>query len=220
MGSVPALCVGAIDDHPIALAGLTQGLRWYLSTAVVDPVARTVQEFLAADTRQVRVVLLDLQLDDGSDPAENVEALTRHGWPVLMFTQDQRHGALTRCLQAGASGILAKGEDLATIATAVTTVLRGEPYLSPTWAAVMSQDRGWVEPNLTPRESEAVRLYAAGLKLSSVARRLGVSDDTTRTYLLRARGKYSDAGRPAPTKTDLYIRAVEDGLLPAPGVGG
>lgn len=74
MGSVPALCVGAIDDHPIALAGLTQGLRWYLSTAVVDPVARTVQEFLAADTRQVRVVLLDLQLDDGSDPAENVEA--------------------------------------------------------------------------------------------------------------------------------------------------
>lgn len=84
----------------------------------------------------------------------------------------------------------------------------------------MSQDRGWVEPNLTPRESEAVRLYAAGLKLSSVARRLGVSDDTTRTYLLRARGKYSDAGRPAPTKTDLYIRAVEDGLLPAPGVGG
>ena len=29
--------------------------------------------------------------------------------------------------------------------------------------------------------------------------------------------KYADAGRPANTKTDLYIRAVEDGILPTPG---
>lgn len=55
------------------------------------------------------------------------------------------------------------------------------------------------------------------MKLTSVARRLGVTEDTVRTYLLRARNKYSLAGRPANTKTDLYIRAVEDGILPAPG---
>lgn len=55
------------------------------------------------------------------------------------------------------------------------------------------------------------------MKLTSVARRLGVSEDTARTYLLRARTKYAHTGRPANTKTDLYIRAVEDGLLPTPG---
>lgn len=55
------------------------------------------------------------------------------------------------------------------------------------------------------------------MKLSSVARRLGVSEDTARTYLLRARHKYAAAGRAANTKTDLYIRAVEDGILPSPG---
>lgn len=209
--------IGAIDDHPIILTGLAQGLRWHLTEAVFGPVETNVSDFIDKAGADLDLVLLDLELRDGSDPADNVRVVTARGWPVLMFTQDQRHHALSRCLRAGASGILSKGEDLATITDAIRTVLRGEPYLSPDWASVLASDTGWLAPNLTPREVEAVRLYAAGMKLSSVARRLHVSEDTTRTYLLRARAKYSNAGRPAPTKTDLYIRAVEDGLLPPPG---
>lgn len=209
--------IGAVDDHPIILTGLAQGLRWHIPEAVVGPVEVTVADLLGSGVEHLDLVLLDVELHDGSDPAANVEAVHGRGWPVLMFTQDQRHHALARCLHAGAAGILTKGEDLTTIAEAVRTVLAGEPYLSADWAAVLAQDRPWITPNLTPRESEAVRLYAAGMKLSSVARRLHVSEDTARTYLLRARTKYTDAGRPAPTKTDLYIRAVEDGLLPSPG---
>lgn len=215
-----AIRIGAVDDHPVILAGLAQGLRWHLPGAVVGPVERSVTDFLAAAPTALDLVLLDVELHDGTDPAANVAAVRARGWPVLLFTQDQRHHALGRCLRAGAAGILSKGEDLVTIAQAVSTVLRGEPYLSPDWAAVIAEDGRWLGPNLTPRESEAVQLYAAGMKLTSVARRLNVSEDTTRTYLLRARNKYTQAGRPAPTKTDLYIRAVEDGLLPPPGLPG
>ncbi|MFJ7624450.1 DNA-binding response regulator, partial [Rhodococcus erythropolis] len=39
---------------------------------------------------------------------------------------------------------------------------------------------------------------------------------TVNDYLQRIRQKYAAAGRPAPTKTDLYKRAVEDGVLPIP----
>lgn len=69
---------------------------------------------------------------------------------------------------------------------------------------------------MAPREAEAVRLYAAGLPLKSVARRMALSQETVKEYLLRARRKYAAAGRPAQTKTDLYRRAVEDGYLDAP----
>lgn len=218
MDVIPApVRIGAVDDHPVILTGIAQGVRWHIPEAVVAPVERTVVAFLAAATTPVDLVLLDVELHDGTDPAENVASIRARGWPVLMFTQDQRHHALARCLRAGASGILSKGEDLLTMAEAVRAVLCGEPFLSSDWAAVLATDGTWIGPNLTPRESEAVRLYASGMKLASVARRLNVSEDTARTYLLRARNKYSEVGRPAPTKTDLFIRAVEDGLLPTPG---
>jgi len=209
--------IGAVDDHPVILAGLTQGLRWHIPESTVRPIERTVADFVSRAEGRIDVVLLDVELHDGTDAAANVEALRGRGWPVLMFTQDQRHHALARCLHAGAAGILSKGEDLATIAEAVRTVIRGEPFLSADWAALLADDGHMLAPHLTPREMESVRLYAAGMKLTSVARRLNVSEDTARTYPLRARAKYSEAGRPAPTKTDLHIRAGEDGILPAPG---
>ena len=209
--------IGAVDDHPVILAGIGEALRWHLPDSTVAPVAKTVDAFIAARPN-VDVVLLDIELHDGSDAAANVIRLKGRGWPVLLFTQEQRHHLVSRAFRAGADGLLSKGEDLHVIALAVATVAAGEPYLSSDWAAAMANDEAWSAPNLAPREMEAVRLYAAGMKLTSVARRLGVSEDTTRTYLLRARAKYTDAGRPALTKTDLYIRAVEDGILPLPQV--
>ena len=210
------LRIGAVDDHPVILAGVSEGLRWHLPGATVAPVTRTVRDLLQANP-VVDLILLDIELHDGTDPAENVRKLTAKGWPVLLFTQDPRLHLVSRTFRAGASGILSKGEDLATIAHAVGLVASGMPYLSSEWAVAVAQDEVWTAPNLAPREVEAVRLYAAGMKLTSVARRLAVSEDTARTYLLRARNKYANAGRPAQTKTDLYIRAVEDGILPTPG---
>lgn len=210
------LRIGAVDDHPVILAGVSEGLRWHLPGCAVQPVARSVDAFIQA-LPLVDLVLLDIELNDGTDPADNVRRLTGKGWPVLLFTQDPRLHLVARTFRAGASGILAKSEDLATVAHAIGLVASGEPYLSSAWAAAVAQDEVWATPNLTPREIEAIRLYAAGLKLTSVARRLGVSEDTARTYLLRARSKYAAAGRPANNKTDLFIRAVEDGILPTPG---
>lgn len=212
-----AVRIGAVDDHPVILAGLSLALQQHLPGCTVEPVAQTVDAYLG-QASGVDVILLDLELHDRSDPADNVTRLLAIA-PVLLFTQDHRSGLVSRAFQAGASGILSKSEELSTVARAVRTVLTGEPFLSPNWAAILAQDEAWASPNLAPREMEAVRLYAAGMKLASVARRLGVSEDTARTHLLRARHKYAVAGRPAATKTDLYVRAVEDGLLPLPGSG-
>lgn len=209
------LRIGAIDDHPVILAGLGEALRWHLPESSVSPIARTVDEFLGTGI-EVDLVLLDVELHDSSDAADNVGRLKSREWPVVLFTQEQREHLVARAFRAGADGLLSKGEDLAVIARAVATVASGQPYLSPDWAAALASDEEWITPSLAPREIEALRFYAAGMKLVSVARQLGVSEDTAKTYLLRARAKYAEAGRPTYTKTDLYIRAVEDGILPQP----
>lgn len=59
--------------------------------------------------------------------------------------------------------------------------------------------------------------YSAGSELLGVAaRRLGMSPESFKTHLRRIRDKYREVGRPAPTRRDLYERAVQDGLVPPP----
>jgi DNA-binding CsgD family transcriptional regulator len=76
---------------------------------------------------------------------------------------------------------------------------------------------GFRRPNLSPRQLEVLTAYGAGNDLLDVvARRLGMFPETLKTHLRRIRQKYREAGRPAPTRRDLYVRALEDGLLPPP----
>lgn len=69
---------------------------------------------------------------------------------------------------------------------------------------------------LSPREEAVLRAYASGKTVDAVARELDLQVSTVREYLNRARDKYEQAGREADTRVDLYKRAVEDGLVPAP----
>ncbi len=57
-------------------------------------------------------------------------------------------------------------------------------------------------------------LYVAGDEVGEIGRKLFLTDNSVKEYLRRVRGKYSDAGRPAPSKVDLLRRAIEDGVVP------
>ncbi len=206
------LRVAAVDDHPAILGGVAEGLRRYFPEAALTEVAPTVAKLLAR-VPAVDIVLLDIGLDDGSDIEDNVTQLRGRGWPVLLYTQERRPGLIARAFRAGAAGLVGKHEDLEMLAEAIRSVAAGEIHLTPEWAAAVEAD---TLPQLAPREAEAVRLYATGLPLKSVARRMGISPETVREYLGRARRKYADAGRPVASKTDFLRRAVEDGYLDFP----
>jgi len=57
-------------------------------------------------------------------------------------------------------------------------------------------------------------LYASGMKIDAVARRMNVKPATAQEDIRRVREKYSRAGTAVPTKTDLYRRARAEGLVP------
>lgn len=72
-------------------------------------------------------------------------------------------------------------------------------------------------PSLAPRQREVLIAYVSSSDLlPTVARALGMDRETLKTHLRRIRAKYAELGRPAPTRRDLYVRAVEDGLLAPP----
>lgn len=213
------LRLAVVDDHPAISAGVRTGLDGLIPARAEWVEADSVESVLA-DGGDFDVVLLDLRLADGSDPEDNVRKLHGRGWPVVLYTQERRHAILGRCLCAGALGLVGKHEEWEVLAEAIEVVRHGEPYLNADWASVMESVAQRRTPMLAPREAQVVSLYATGLPLKSVARRAGIGVETAREYLGRVRRKYLDAGRPAPTKTDLYQRAVEDGLLPNPADPG
>lgn len=207
--------VAAVDDHPTILYGVTAALRELAPDLCLVCVARGVDELLAELDHPV-IVLLDLNLNDTSLAEDNVAVLVEAGHRVLIYSQERRPGAIARALRPGAAGFVGKDVEMTELADAIRTVARGEPYFSAEWAeAILSE--GSVLPDLSARERQTMQMYAGGSPVKHVARQLDITEHTVREHLNRAKDKYEAVGRPARTKVELYIRAVEDGLLPPPG---
>lgn len=75
-------------------------------------------------------------------------------------------------------------------------------------------DRPLPAPTLSPREVQIlVGWLVKGVSKGQLATGMYVSLGTVNTHLARIRAKYAAVGRPAPTKADLLVRALQDGLL-------
>lgn len=216
------ITVAAVDDDRMLLSGLRS---WLAPVEGIDLEATTatVPEYLALGER-VDVVLLDLNLRDGSAPAANVARLIDTGAAVLVVSTipDAEHVLAT--IEAGAAGYITKDNDLPALVDAIREVAEGRVVVSPELAFVLSTDRRPGRPVLSPQESLVLRTYASGATLQATARRAGIAYGTAREYLERIKRKYTDAGRPTRTKLDLAERAREDRLelreLGAPGDSG
>lgn len=71
----------------------------------------------------------------------------------------------------------------------------------------------WAAPALSPRELKILTSVAEGQSVGMVAERLDMTASTVRTYLQRIRRKYAEVNRPASSKAELVVRAIQDGYL-------
>ena len=162
------------------------------------------------------VVVLDLTLGDGTTVTENVRRLVADGSSIIIHSVADRPAAVREALAAGAAGVVSKASPIGDVIGAISTVAGGEPLNNVEWASAVEGDRAFADAQLSARERDVLRLYAAGLPLKVVADRLGVAYSTAKENITRVRVKYVEVGRPAPTKVDLLRRAMEDGILAQP----
>ncbi|HUN37851.1 MAG TPA: response regulator transcription factor [Trebonia sp.] len=208
--------VAAVDDHPIIRESVAGWVTSEEADIRVVATAPTVAELLAGPGRQADVVLLDLDLADGTTVESNVAAILAAGPAVLVLSASDRPVAVRAAIHAGARGYALKNEQSDQIRAAIREVAAGSDWVSPRLAYILATDDAADRPALSPQETRALQLYATSLPLKSVARRMEISEETVKQYLARVREKYARAGRAAPTKIELYYRAVEDGHLPPP----
>ena len=210
------ISVAAVDDHPIILDSVAGWVTAAGGEIQVVGTAATVDGLLAGPGRQADVVLLDLDLDDGTTVERNVTAILAAGPAVLVLSASDKPRAVRAAMRAGALGYALKNEQTRQIQAAIREVAAGRDWISPRLAYILATDDAADRPVLSHQERRALQLYATGMPMKSVARKMTISDETVKQYLGRVREKYARAGRAAPTKLDLYYRAVEDGHLPPP----
>ncbi len=209
-----AIDIAAVDDHPIILDGVAAWVMAAESGIRVIATAATVAALLAGPGRRAHVVLLDLDLADGTTADRNVAAILEAGPAVLVLSVSDKPAAVRAAMRAGALGYVLKNEPTARIRAAIKAVAAGNAWISPHLAYIFATDDGADRPVLSHQETRTLQLYATGMPMKSVARKMTISEETAKQYLGRVRGKYSRAGRAAPTKLELYYRAVEDGHVP------
>lgn len=203
--------IGIVDDHPAVILGVSAILNAH-PDLLVERSAATVDELLLPGAA-FDLILLDLVLSDGSTPSANMRRLAAVGAPVLAFTSGDQPRLVREAARAGAAGMILKSESAETILQTVSAVLRGEPVPTPDWAAAIMADRGFVGAELSARESEVLALYASGETAKRIAEELFISRATVIDHVRHIRSKYAAVDRAAPTKVDLFRRAVEDGLI-------
>ena len=202
--------VSIIDDHPDLCYGVLARLPQANSLFAAGVMAATVADFLALDAEapdRSDVVLLDLTLKDESSPPDNVARLKNTGYPVVIYTGEERAERLQGTLGIGADALVRKDE-ADRLEEALIAVMNGDHgWVSPLMASVVLAAPG---PRLSPTQVEVLRLYATGVTAQQIASLLRCSLETVKTHLKAVKIRYETYGDRVFTKTDLLRVALRD----------
>ncbi|WP_156391737.1 MULTISPECIES: response regulator transcription factor [unclassified Nocardioides] len=204
--------VGAIDNHPVVLAGVGAALAKHAPDMALVSIAGSVDELLENTPDGLDVVLLDLHIPDQPVAEESVAALVARDIVVLLFTAEERPMPVRRAIQAGAAGLVLKVDPIQTIAQAIRDGVAGELACSGQLAAMLLTDDG-LGTRLSQRQIEILRAVSTGLPYRLVARDLGISEVTVREHLFRAARAYRSGGVDPGNVHGLISRARADGHL-------
>ncbi|MGW0082283.1 response regulator [Streptomyces sp. NPDC003393] len=206
------------DDHAVVRAGLRALLS---STAGIDVVgeAASGDEALATATRlRPDVVLMDLQLGEGTDGVTAIRRIVATAAPdargrpapqVLVLTMFDTDADIARALSAGATGYLLKAERPELLFAAIRDAAAGRTVLSGTVADRMMSRIRTPGPALTERERDILGQLAGGLTNREIARALFLSEATVKTHLGRI---YAKLG--VQTRAAAVAAAAQHRLLP------
>ncbi|HEY3957307.1 MAG TPA: LuxR C-terminal-related transcriptional regulator [Streptosporangiaceae bacterium] len=202
--------VSVIDDHPDLCYGVLARLPRASAMFVPGVMAATVPDFLDADGaagQRSDVVLLDLTLKDGSAPAQNVAMLKNAGYPVVIYTGEERPERLRGTLGIGADALVRK-EEAGLLEDALRAVVGGdEEWVSPLMAAIALDVP---EPRLSPTQVEVLRLYATGVTAQQIASLLGCAVETVKSHLKAVKSRYEEHGELVRTRTDMLKVGLRD----------
>jgi DNA-binding NarL/FixJ family response regulator len=206
-----------VDDHPVWRDGVRADLTTSGAVTVVGEASDVEEAVWMAGEVRPDLVVMDLQLGDGSgvDATRLILARTPE-IKVIVLSAFGDEADVLEAVKAGACGYLLKTATAAELVDAVLRACAGDAVFSPPLASlILDEFRRTAaapaadpkEPTLTARENEVLALVARGYSNNEIADRLVISPHTVQTHVQNILEKLHLKGRYA-----LMRHAIREGL--------
>jgi DNA-binding NarL/FixJ family response regulator len=214
------------DDHEVVRAGFAALLDTQPDFTVLGTAADGAEAVRVCRAVRPDVVLMDVRMPgtDGIEATRQLALDAEHAPRVLILTTFDLDEYVFDALRAGASGFLLKDVTAERLFEGVRVVAAGDSLLAPGITRRLISEFARIRPagagagagaaasaalrTLTPRETEVLRLVAAGLSNAEIAARLVVTEDTVKTHVSRTLAKLGLRDR-----TQAVVTAYESGLV-------
>ena len=146
-------------------------------------------EVVDADACDVDVVVLDGDSGDAAEVVHTVERLVRTGDDVrvIVLLADEDHRLIGAFLDAGAMSCVSKSVYPSDLGAVIRQAARGTVFRRPDAArpgpTVSTTGVGSVDPTLTRRELQILRLARDGVGNKEIARDLWITEQTVKFHL-------------------------------------
>jgi two-component system response regulator NreC len=182
------------------------------TVSVVDEAADLSSAIEYAHFRRPRVLVLDLDMPNGSTIDAIRQLRTEQPWTeIVVLTTEESALVAQQLLAAGAIAFVFKDRAETELLEAVHRAARGEEFVSPGVAAGLEVLRRTADGGvLSPREVEILRLIALGHTSVEIAAKLHLSRRTVETHRARIFQKLE-----LKTRADLVRFALDRRLIGA-----
>jgi DNA-binding NarL/FixJ family response regulator len=209
-----------VDDQTLVRQGIQSLLSLSDSVEVVAQAndGQEAFDYLKANTTSIDVVLMDIRMPNVNG-IEALKLIKEHqlDTPVVMLTTFDDHESVIQAIQAGAKGYLLKDVSLETLVEAIETVHKGETLIQPAITERLIKGLQGVKGDfeasdlpekLSTRETEILRLMAAGCSNREMAESLFKSEGTIKNQVSSILAKLGVRDR-----TRAVLKAIELGVL-------
>lgn len=173
-----------VDDHEIVRRGIAEIVDRAEGLVVVAEASSVAEALRRAELVRPEVILVDLQLPDGTgiDIIKELSTTLPTAHPVVLTSFDD-DDALAEALHAGAKAYLLKTVRGAEIAEVVKAVAAGRTLLDERTVTRRRADHGDPTAHLTPSERRVLDLIGDGLSNREIGEKLGVAEKTVKNHI-------------------------------------
>jgi two-component system response regulator NreC len=200
------------DDHAVVRGALRALLEGQPDFEVVGEAGDIESAEAAVAAEAPRVLILDVNMPDGV--SVDVLAGLRERAPeteVVLLTMERDPDLARRAIEGGARAYLFKDAAHLELIEAVRHAAEGREYMPTAVAAGLQREvRSEVQPTLSARETDVLRLVALGHTNREIAEQLSLSVRTVETHRSHVQQKLGIDSRP-----ELTRYALENGLIDA-----
>ena len=220
-GPAPVVQIIVADDQQVVRAGFAALLGTQPDFTVIGTACDGTETVRLCRELHPDVVLMDVRMPvmDGIEATRQLASLGDDGPRILILTTFDLDQYVYDALRAGASGFLLKDVTAEQLFDAVRVVAAGDALLAPAITRRLISEFARLQPPsaipsgnalaaLTPRETQVLRLVAAGLSNQEIAAQLVVTEETVKTHVSRVLAKLGLRDR-----TQAVVTAYESGLV-------